>query len=156
MDAEITTCGGLAGARVEAGRPTAERTTPTDRLGSPLALSEPQFGQVALDHSSAMVPVDEPGNTSQQPVALSGRQGPVSGVREQQIKVLRCRVRQLPLVAVEPRRPERPRRGQLPVVFRYLRGRLLPQAGWGSWVETLVAVLGRDEERLAATCNVVS
>ena len=49
-----------------------------------------------------------------------------------------------------------PRRGQLPVVFWYVRGRLLSQAGWGSWVETLVAVLDSDEERLAATCDVLS
>src|SRR6185369_1223294 len=91
--------------------------TATERSDSPDSLGDPQLSQVALDNLTPVVHVDQPRDGVQQCAPLNGRQGTVSRVGQQHIQVVSCRVRQLPLVSIERRRPESSRRGELPIVF---------------------------------------
>src|SRR4051794_13029903 len=71
----------------------------TGRSRSPDSLGGPQLSQVALDNLTPIVHVDQPRDGVQQRAPLHVRQGTVSGVGQQQIQVVSCRVRQLPLVS---------------------------------------------------------
>ena len=82
-------------------------TTATDRSDSPDTFGEPQLSQVALDDLAPVVDVYEPRDGVQQCALLRVRQGTVAGVGQQQIQVVRCRVRQLPLVSVKLAGPNR-------------------------------------------------
>src|SRR6185503_14870986 len=105
-----------------------------------------------------VVHVDQPRDGVQQCAPLHVRQGSVSGVGQQQIQVVSCRVRQLPFVSVELCWPESTRRGELAVVFGDVTSSLKTQSRWGRRIETLVALLNLNEECLgpATASDVVS